>query len=228
MESLPWEEENPSSCHLFKLASVYHFRVVVPFDLREVVGLREIRYSLRTGYLTLAKYRALQMVSFVHRFFRTLRRRSGLRALTANDIKRILDLYFRRVLEDDEDLRCETEEAPHRQSLHRFTHIFITGGEPMIPFMMVGGLTPSPFSSIGQIWISPGGTYEQKPTWTDLWAIEPMLVRDPRANWPQRCCGPGKPCAPAPSTRYSGRTWASPARRHRPSRSGGARPGLHR
>ncbi len=41
--------------YLFRNPHSYCFRIIVPEDLRDIVGRREIRLSLRTGWLSEAK-----------------------------------------------------------------------------------------------------------------------------------------------------------------------------
>lgn len=59
--------------YVIRRSSTYHFRIVIPVDLRSLIGLSEIRYSLRTGYLYVAKMRALVFADFTLQLFRALR-----------------------------------------------------------------------------------------------------------------------------------------------------------
>jgi integrase len=81
--------------------------MIVPTDLREVVGLREIRYSLRTRFHREASARSQKMAKFVHQLFDDLRAmRGGRRAmaieLTRGQIRELLRGYLKEVLEEDE------------------------------------------------------------------------------------------------------------------------------
>jgi hypothetical protein len=60
--------------YLIKNRYSYCLRIVVPSDLRQTIGLREIRYSLRTGLLGEAKYRSLRISGRIHQLFRNLRK----------------------------------------------------------------------------------------------------------------------------------------------------------
>jgi hypothetical protein len=89
----------------------YCFRVIVPPDLQAVVHRREIRYSLHTGTLGEAKYRALRMAGFVQTLFRKLRFRgeSMSQQLTDAEIKKLLDGYLKTALEDAEKFRVTAQ-----------------------------------------------------------------------------------------------------------------------
>jgi hypothetical protein len=52
----------------------YCFRMTVPKDLQKVVGKKELRYSLKTGYLNDAKYKARILAGQVQRLFQHLRK----------------------------------------------------------------------------------------------------------------------------------------------------------
>ena len=88
--------------YLIRPSSIYYFRVIVPPDLRGVVGKKEIRYSLRTGFLSEAKYRALRMASFVQRLFREIRKGGIMSELSKAEIQKLIQAYMREVLEDYE------------------------------------------------------------------------------------------------------------------------------
>jgi integrase len=68
----------------------YCFRVSVPKDLQRFVGKRELRYSLRTGYLGVAKSKARFLAVSIQLLFRTLRK--GGSVLTDLDDSKIRDL----------------------------------------------------------------------------------------------------------------------------------------
>jgi hypothetical protein len=54
-----------SSPYLFRRSGWYYFRIVIPEELRSLVGQNEIRYSLQTGCYTTARLRAMQFVSYI-------------------------------------------------------------------------------------------------------------------------------------------------------------------
>jgi len=82
----------------------------VPSDLQEVVGRREIRYSLQAGFLREAKPKAQRMASFVQQVFNELRYvRGGNEDMTAelnqDEIRKLLRGYLIKVLKEDEEYR---------------------------------------------------------------------------------------------------------------------------
>jgi len=82
----------------------------VPSDLQEIVGQREIRYSLQAGFLREAKLKAQRMASFVQQVFDELRYVIGgdeemTVELNQNKIRELLRGYLIRVLNEDEEYR---------------------------------------------------------------------------------------------------------------------------
>jgi hypothetical protein len=63
-----------SPAYIVRAPFSYCFRLNVPADLQRFVGKREIRYSLRTGYLGVAKSKARFLAVSIQLLFRTLRR----------------------------------------------------------------------------------------------------------------------------------------------------------
>ena len=52
----------------------YYFRMIVPKDLRKFVGKTELRYTLGTGNLKTAKYKAILLAGQVDLIFNNLRK----------------------------------------------------------------------------------------------------------------------------------------------------------
>jgi hypothetical protein len=52
----------------------YYFRINVPIDLYRFVRKKELRYSLKTGYLGIAKQKARYLAGQVQSIFRVLRK----------------------------------------------------------------------------------------------------------------------------------------------------------
>lgn len=96
--------------YLVRQPSSYCFRMVVPADLRGVVGKRELRYSLQTGFLSEAKYRARRMAGFVQGLFRYLRKEGTLKKLSDTEIQRLMAEELREALEDTEFRRLMADE----------------------------------------------------------------------------------------------------------------------
>jgi len=96
-----------SPSYVVRTRHSYCFRMVVPKDLRETVGLRELKYSLRTGAIGEAKYRARRMAAFVQALFRRLRRRQvGMTQPSKAEIKGMLEEHLRKTLEEAEEDRA--------------------------------------------------------------------------------------------------------------------------
>ena len=88
----------PSPSYLIRNRYSYCFRLHVPADLQEYVGKKELRYSLRTGYLSEAKFKSRFYVASFQLLFRRLRE---LRSMKLNDdqIKEFAKAYFEQQLQ---------------------------------------------------------------------------------------------------------------------------------
>ena len=60
------------SCYLIRNKYSYCFRMRVPIDLQKIVGKKELRYSLKTGYISAAKTKARFLASQLQLVFRLL------------------------------------------------------------------------------------------------------------------------------------------------------------
>lgn len=113
-------EKISSFAYVFKPAcktNLYYFRVVVPEDLRRVVGKSEIRYSLRTGLLSEAKYRALRMASFVQWLFRDIRRSGNMQELSKAEIQKLIQDHLKEALEETELYRASIDKPLDEQEV---------------------------------------------------------------------------------------------------------------
>jgi len=88
--------------YLIRPSSSYYFRIIVPTDLRPVVGFREIRYSLRTGFLSEAKLKAPRMASFVQWLFQDIRKGGRMRELSQVELQAIIQEHFNAALDNIE------------------------------------------------------------------------------------------------------------------------------
>jgi integrase len=96
-----------SGSYLVRHKYGYYFRIAVPKDLRPVVGLKEIRYSLRTYDGRRARPIARRMADFVHQLFDELRRGGiAVAGLSSEDIKGLIQGHVKRMLEEDEEYRA--------------------------------------------------------------------------------------------------------------------------
>jgi integrase len=85
----------------------------VPKDLQRYVGKKELRYSLRTGYLGIAKQKARLLAGNIQYLFRYLRDiRHIMSKLTDNQIQTMVNTYIREKLISVEDNRAKYEFTP--------------------------------------------------------------------------------------------------------------------
>ena len=96
-----------SGSYLVRQSHGYCFRMTVPKDLRPVVGLKEIRYTLRAHDGEKAKPIARKMAEFVHQLFGELRTgANGMTEVSSDDIKRLIQPEVKKMLEEDEEYRA--------------------------------------------------------------------------------------------------------------------------
>ncbi len=88
-------------CNLIQRPSGYYFRLTIPIDLRKTVGIREIKRSLRTGSLCLAKERAFLISGRLKKLFRIIRRQEM--KLTKDKIANIINQYIEEGLNNIEE-----------------------------------------------------------------------------------------------------------------------------
>jgi len=74
----------------------------VPSDLQTQVGKKELRYSLKTGYLGVAKSKARLMAGLCQNLFYTLRTNETVMKLPMTEIQRIVNIAIRMFLEYSE------------------------------------------------------------------------------------------------------------------------------
>ena len=76
------------------------FRVNVPKDLQRLVGRRELRYSLKTGYIGVARVKAQIIAAQVHQIFECLRKGGRrLTDLTDEKIQELVQQYLKEYIE---------------------------------------------------------------------------------------------------------------------------------
>ena len=76
-----------SPSYLVRNPYSYCFRMIVPKDLQKVAGLKELRYSLKTGRLNVTKYKALLLAGQVRSIFQQLRKGCKVSLLTKSTIR---------------------------------------------------------------------------------------------------------------------------------------------
>ena len=102
--------QTKSCSYLIRNPYSYCFRMVVPKDLQMLVGKTELRYSLKTGYLGDAKYKARLLAGQVQRIFKRLREDGlALSALSDEKIKALIDQYIKDYLAGLETRYFEAE-----------------------------------------------------------------------------------------------------------------------
>jgi hypothetical protein len=85
----------------------------VPKDLQRYVGKKELRYSLRTGYLGVAKQKARLLAGNIHYLFRYLRDKGHIMGkLTDYQIQTMVNTYIREKLQFVEENRVKYEFNP--------------------------------------------------------------------------------------------------------------------
>lgn len=78
----------------------YCFRMNVPKDLQPYIGRKELRYSLKTGYLATDKYKARIMAGQVQQMFKILRRgKLSFMNLSVKEIQDLVQKYFKKLIE---------------------------------------------------------------------------------------------------------------------------------
>lgn len=111
-----------SPSYLVRNPDSYCFRMSVPEDLRQLVGKKELRYSLKTGYRKEARAKAFLLAGKVYIIFRALRKGGvGLSNLSENQIQEIVKKYLEDTVKMLEE-RWLLEESPFstRQDLHDY------------------------------------------------------------------------------------------------------------
>ncbi len=101
--------------YLVRTPYSYCFRYRIPIDLQDVVGRKEIRYSLKTGYIGKAKAMAFRLAGLIQRLCADLRDIIGNEEgcikinmpdeLTPDKIQELIAGWVRQTLKDDEQER---------------------------------------------------------------------------------------------------------------------------
>lgn len=96
-----------SSSYIIRNQYSYCFRMVVPKDLRKFVRKTELRYTLNTGSIGLARSKARLLAGQVQEFFRKLREIIKLGELTDEQIQEMVNNFFRVLIDNLENGRVE-------------------------------------------------------------------------------------------------------------------------
>ena len=93
---------NKSPSYLIRNPHSYCFRMIAPKDLRDIIGRREFRYSLKTGSLSIAKSRARLLAGLIQPLFVQIR--SNRSAFGRADVEASIRKFLGFVLESLETL----------------------------------------------------------------------------------------------------------------------------
>ncbi|MBI9077452.1 MAG: site-specific integrase [Desulfatibacillum sp.] len=96
--------------------------MMVPKDLRPLVGKTEFRYSLRARTQTTAKHRATGLAVHVKAVFESIRNGGRMSKLTAKQINEIVRQYVQECLQDDEEYRACASKPRTREDLENQEH----------------------------------------------------------------------------------------------------------
>jgi ribosomal protein S13 len=92
---------NRSSSYVVKNQHSYCFRQGVPLDLQEIIGKKELRYSLKTVFPGIANSRARIIAGKIQLLFNGLRKGdSRLMKLTEEQIKELIGKYVKAALKN--------------------------------------------------------------------------------------------------------------------------------
>jgi basic membrane lipoprotein Med (substrate-binding protein (PBP1-ABC) superfamily) len=86
--------------YLVRNAHSYCVRVNVPKDLQRFIGRQELRYSLKTGYLGVARGKAQTISAQIHQVYTFLRQGgTELAVLTDEQIQELVQQYLKQYIE---------------------------------------------------------------------------------------------------------------------------------
>ena len=89
-----------SPSYLVRNAHSYCFRLIVPKDLQKFVGKTELRYTLRTGSIGIAKQKSRFLAGQVQFIFQLLRKGfSWMGKLSENPVQQLVGEYIKRSID---------------------------------------------------------------------------------------------------------------------------------
>jgi hypothetical protein len=87
--------------YLVRTAYSYCFRASVPKDLQCILGKKELRYTLKTGYVGVARVKAQLIAAQVRKIFLCLRKGAMKVAdLTGNKIQELVQQYLKEYIQE--------------------------------------------------------------------------------------------------------------------------------
>ena len=112
-----------SPSYLIRNPYSYCFRMSVPQDLQRLVGKKELRYSLKTGYLGVARHKARVLAGQVQQIFTCLRKGgTGLSGLSDAEIKELIEQHIKEYIEGLEN-RYHDDEPPFIDSRDFYSYL---------------------------------------------------------------------------------------------------------
>lgn len=113
----------------------YCFRMVVPPLIRGYVGLSEVRYSLKTTKINVAKPLAIKMAKCIKRLFNSLstQNKDGMKEnkYDKQKIKTLTRAYLRDVLEEDEQARLQGHSPPSNTTYYKDPTTGLIDADPL-------------------------------------------------------------------------------------------------
>ena len=92
-----------SAIYIIRNPYSYCFRIKVPNDIQPIIGKKELRYSLKTGYLGVAKSKARLLAGGIQRLFRHLRQRDVMTELSDTEIRNLVTRWIQKYLDNIEE-----------------------------------------------------------------------------------------------------------------------------
>lgn len=111
--------------YILQKSSGYYFRFQFPADVKELVSKSELRYSLQTGSIKLARSKARLIAGTVQSIIRIIRKDTTVRELNTEQINGLLRKHIKEALERDERDRI-MDDSPFDQSFHE-DHLKLLG-----------------------------------------------------------------------------------------------------
>ena len=116
-----------SPSYLVRNPYSYCFRINVPTDIQPYIGKKELRRSLRTGYMSVAKQKARKMAAEVQILFEWIRETAMIGDLSDNDIQQMVNEHIQKWFKVMEYLRTERFRPEQREKLDGLMNGWIGG-----------------------------------------------------------------------------------------------------
>lgn len=136
--------------YLVRTEFSYCFRMNVPADLQKQVGKKELRYSLKTGYLGKAKFKARILAGQIQQLFLWVRKGGAeLSGLSDEKIQELIQEYLKEYVRGLETRHYETDELPpflDREGYYGYVQGLDYIKEDIVTYLGVGD-----YSTVGKI-----------------------------------------------------------------------------